>query len=161
MVFVRSFCHQPQFQSTSQDLTEADTKQLFQRIDLDSYLADTGKVAVCKSFVGGTSFRCAFCASTSRKASAARGSWGDKAHTDRQIKRSLTTQKRQGSNRLSEYEFEVFVRERLMLSHWDIMPSDLHDFYHFLDRDGDGIDIFEFLDYVKKVNRLLLLLTVL
>ena len=40
-----------------------------------------------------------------------------------------------------------------MLSHWDIMPSDLHDFYHFLDRDGDGIDIFEFLDYVKKVSR--------
>ena len=40
-----------------------------------------------------------------------------------------------------------------MLSHWDIMSSDLHDFYKFLDRDGDGIDIFEFLDYVRKINR--------
>ncbi|OLP76728.1 23 kDa calcium-binding protein, partial [Symbiodinium microadriaticum] len=76
------------------DLTEADSRQLFERIDLDS------------------------------------------------------------SNRLSEYEFEVFVRERLMLSHWDIMPSDLHDFYKFLDRDGDGIDIFELLDYVRKINRI-------
>lgn len=57
------------------------------------------------------------------------------------------------SNRVSLFEFEEFVRGRLMLSHWDIMPMDLKDFYHFLDRDGDGIDIYEFVDYVKRVKK--------
>lgn len=57
------------------------------------------------------------------------------------------------SNRLSEYEFESFVRGDLQLSHWDVMTSDLREFYAFLDRDGDGIDVDEFLDYVTKVNR--------
>ena len=27
------------------------------------------------------------------------------------------------------------------------------EFYHFLDHDGDGIDMYEFTDYVQRVNR--------
>lgn len=57
------------------------------------------------------------------------------------------------SNRLSQYEFTTFVRSDLGLSHWDILASDLEEFYGFMDRDGDGIDVDEFLDYVKKVNK--------
>eukprot|EP00930_Biecheleria_cincta_P024163 TRINITY_DN17323_c0_g1_i3.p1 TRINITY_DN17323_c0_g1~~TRINITY_DN17323_c0_g1_i3.p1 ORF type:complete len:221 (-),score=39.63 TRINITY_DN17323_c0_g1_i3:48-710(-) len=57
------------------------------------------------------------------------------------------------SNRLSLYEFNTFVRSDLGLSHWDILASDLEEFYTYMDKDGDGIDIDEFLDYVKKVYK--------
>ncbi|CAK9007184.1 23 kDa calcium-binding protein (Fragment) [Durusdinium trenchii] len=33
------------------------------------------------------------------------------------------------------------------------LNSSNRDFYHFLDRDGDGIDIYEFVDYVKRVKK--------
>lgn len=51
------------------------------------------------------------------------------------------------------FEFNAFVRQHLMLSQWDIMNSDLEEFYSFMDKDGDGIDVYEFLDYVKKINK--------
>jgi len=57
------------------------------------------------------------------------------------------------SNRVSPFEFEEFVRMKLRLSHWDVMPADLKEFYHFLDRDGDGIDMYEFVDYVQRVRQ--------
>lgn len=57
------------------------------------------------------------------------------------------------SNRVSPFEFEEFVRGRLQLSHWDVMPADLKEFYNFLDHDGDGIDMYEFTDYVQRVNK--------
>jgi len=57
------------------------------------------------------------------------------------------------SNWVSPFEFEEFVRMKLRLSHWDVMPADLKEFYHFLDRDGDGIDMYEFVDYVKRVRQ--------
>mmetsp|Transcript_46743 Transcript_46743/g.109024 ORF Transcript_46743/g.109024 Transcript_46743/m.109024 type:complete len:289 (+) Transcript_46743:74-940(+) len=57
------------------------------------------------------------------------------------------------SCRLSQYEFNFFVRHDLGMSRWHIKNSDLDDFYHYLDRDGDGIDINELLGYVKQARK--------
>eukprot|EP00931_Biecheleriopsis_adriatica_P089279 TRINITY_DN63430_c0_g1_i1.p1 TRINITY_DN63430_c0_g1~~TRINITY_DN63430_c0_g1_i1.p1 ORF type:complete len:339 (-),score=59.98 TRINITY_DN63430_c0_g1_i1:47-1063(-) len=56
------------------------------------------------------------------------------------------------SNRLSQYEFEMFVREDLELSHWDVLASDLNEFYQHMDKNGDGVDCQEFLDFVREVK---------
>eukprot|EP00931_Biecheleriopsis_adriatica_P114657 TRINITY_DN90577_c0_g1_i1.p1 TRINITY_DN90577_c0_g1~~TRINITY_DN90577_c0_g1_i1.p1 ORF type:complete len:326 (-),score=81.17 TRINITY_DN90577_c0_g1_i1:40-1017(-) len=57
------------------------------------------------------------------------------------------------SDRLSEYEFEGFVREHLKLSHWDVGSCDLKEFYDYMDENGDGIDCEELLDYVRKAHK--------
>ena len=34
-----------------------------------------------------------------------------------------------------------------------VVSSPCEEFYHFLDRDGDGIDMYEFVDYVQRVRK--------
>lgn len=55
-------------------------------------------------------------------------------------------------NRLTFYEFNQFVRVDLNLSRWDVMAADLDHFYKYLDRDGDGIDVYELIRYVKEIH---------
>eukprot|EP00747_Dinoflagellata_sp_TGD_P063892 gnl/TRDRNA2_/TRDRNA2_153650_c3_seq1.p1 gnl/TRDRNA2_/TRDRNA2_153650_c3~~gnl/TRDRNA2_/TRDRNA2_153650_c3_seq1.p1 ORF type:complete len:286 (-),score=66.33 gnl/TRDRNA2_/TRDRNA2_153650_c3_seq1:95-952(-) len=55
-----------------------------------------------------------------------------------------------GTGRLSEWEFEEFVRIDLKMSRWDIQSGDLKEFYFALDSDGDGIDVEELLAYIRK-----------
>mmetsp|Transcript_70654 Transcript_70654/g.169310 ORF Transcript_70654/g.169310 Transcript_70654/m.169310 type:complete len:288 (-) Transcript_70654:124-987(-) len=57
------------------------------------------------------------------------------------------------SCRLSQYEFNFFVRHDLGMSRWHIKNSDLDDFYRYLDKDGDGIDVDELLSYVKQARK--------
>lgn len=56
------------------------------------------------------------------------------------------------SNYLSELELETFLRGELNVSHWDVLKSDLKDFYNFLDQNGDGVDIDEFLSYLNSTD---------
>jgi len=58
-----------------------------------------------------------------------------------------------GSNRLSPYEFTVFVRMNLNLNRWDIMNADLQEFYNFLDKDRDGVDVHELLWYLRRKDK--------
>mmetsp|Transcript_84486 Transcript_84486/g.217590 ORF Transcript_84486/g.217590 Transcript_84486/m.217590 type:complete len:290 (-) Transcript_84486:132-1001(-) len=58
-----------------------------------------------------------------------------------------------GSNRLTQYEFENFVRGDLGMTRWDIMNVDLIAFYNYIDRDGTGIDVNELLAYVREATK--------
>jgi len=57
-----------------------------------------------------------------------------------------------GSHCLSEFELEAFLRDDLHVSHWDVLKSDLKDFYNYLNKSGNGIDIDEFLSYINTVD---------
>eukprot|EP00933_Yihiella_yeosuensis_P001449 TRINITY_DN102384_c0_g1_i1.p1 TRINITY_DN102384_c0_g1~~TRINITY_DN102384_c0_g1_i1.p1 ORF type:complete len:323 (+),score=43.43 TRINITY_DN102384_c0_g1_i1:123-1091(+) len=57
------------------------------------------------------------------------------------------------SNYLSRYEFDWFMRDDLHLNHWDCTRDDMLTFYDQLDRNGDGIDVTEFLDYVRYAGK--------
>eukprot|EP00929_Paragymnodinium_shiwhaense_P015982 TRINITY_DN12408_c0_g1_i1.p1 TRINITY_DN12408_c0_g1~~TRINITY_DN12408_c0_g1_i1.p1 ORF type:complete len:340 (-),score=67.87 TRINITY_DN12408_c0_g1_i1:73-948(-) len=54
------------------------------------------------------------------------------------------------SNRLTLYEFNTFVRMDLKLSRWDVRNGDVTDFFNFLDRNRDGIDVYELMAYIAK-----------
>lgn len=68
----------------------------------------------------------------------------------RRLFRSIDTDSDQ---RLSFWEFTGFVRHDLRLNRWDIPTSDLEEFYHSLDRNNDGIDTKEFLQYVQSKDK--------
>lgn len=53
---------------------------------------------------------------------------------------------------LSLYEFKNFVRMYLKLSFWDVCNTDIEDFYHYLDKDGNGINPDELITFVKSNN---------
>jgi Ca2+-binding EF-hand superfamily protein len=57
-----------------------------------------------------------------------------------------------GEGKVSHDEFTTFVRRDLQLNHWNLKGNDLQAFYKALDTDGDGLEVEEFLDFVKKVN---------
>jgi len=59
---------------------------------------------------------------------------------------------RDGDAMLTQYEFKSFVRTNLKLSFWDISNSDVEDFYKYLDKDGDGIEVEELIGFVKGNN---------
>merc|ERR1711865_498946 len=50
---------------------------------------------------------------------------------------------------LSLYEFKTFVRMNLKLSFWDVNNTDIDEFYHYLDKDGQGISVDELMSFVK------------
>lgn len=58
-----------------------------------------------------------------------------------------------GSTRLSQYEFTSFVRHDLGLTRWDVQNSSLADFFSHMDRDGDGLDVSELLQFLKQQHR--------
>jgi len=58
-----------------------------------------------------------------------------------------------GSNKLSFFEFEYFVRKDLKLTNWDVKGADIEHFYDFLDRDNDGIEVEELMGYIQRKDR--------
>merc|ERR1711865_1059410 len=52
---------------------------------------------------------------------------------------------------LSLYEFKTFVRMNLKLSFWDVNNTDIDEFYHYLDKDGQGISVDELMSFVKSM----------
>jgi len=57
------------------------------------------------------------------------------------------------SGRLSQHEFNLFIREDLKLSSWHVQNADLESFYKNLDQNGDGIDVDEFLTYIRQCGK--------
>eukprot|EP00930_Biecheleria_cincta_P033182 TRINITY_DN22980_c0_g1_i1.p1 TRINITY_DN22980_c0_g1~~TRINITY_DN22980_c0_g1_i1.p1 ORF type:complete len:390 (-),score=52.29 TRINITY_DN22980_c0_g1_i1:93-1262(-) len=57
-----------------------------------------------------------------------------------------------GSNNLSEFELESFLRDELHVTHWDVLKSDLKEFYNYLNKSGNGVDIDEFLSYINSAD---------
>lgn len=57
------------------------------------------------------------------------------------------------STRLSQYEFNSFVRHDLGLTRWDVQNSSLADFFHHMDRNGDGLEVNELIDFLKQQQR--------
>jgi len=57
------------------------------------------------------------------------------------------------STRLSQYEFNSFVRNDLGLTRWDVQNSSLDDFFTHLDRNGDGLDVNELIGFLKQQHR--------
>lgn len=55
----------------------------------------------------------------------------------------------EGDGHLSKYEFVEFVREGLGLSMWDVPESELLQFYVIMDKDNDGLDPLELLDFIQ------------
>lgn len=59
-----------------------------------------------------------------------------------------------GSTRLSQYEFNMFIRRDLGLTRWDVQNSALSEFFTFMDRNGNGtIELIELVEYVRFQNR--------
>lgn len=57
------------------------------------------------------------------------------------------------SGRLSQMEFNLFIREDLKLSCWHVQNADLESFYQHLDQNGDGLDLEEFLGYIRHCGK--------
>jgi len=57
------------------------------------------------------------------------------------------------SGGLSPYEFSLFIRQDLKLSCWHVQNADLESFYKHLDQTGDGIDVEEFLAYIRQCGK--------
>jgi len=51
--------------------------------------------------------------------------------------------------KVSMHELTCFVREDLELSHWDISEAELKVFYIGMDKDGDGVEAHELLEFIQ------------
>eukprot|EP00746_Dinoflagellata_sp_MGD_P166749 gnl/MRDRNA2_/MRDRNA2_96859_c0_seq1.p1 gnl/MRDRNA2_/MRDRNA2_96859_c0~~gnl/MRDRNA2_/MRDRNA2_96859_c0_seq1.p1 ORF type:complete len:300 (+),score=58.72 gnl/MRDRNA2_/MRDRNA2_96859_c0_seq1:138-1037(+) len=58
-----------------------------------------------------------------------------------------------GEGKLSPFEFNHFVRTGLKLSRWDVMNDDLANFYHHLDKNGDGVDVDELIFFIRTSDK--------
>jgi Ca2+-binding EF-hand superfamily protein len=65
------------------------------------------------------------------------------------IRQAFADADRDSEGKLSYYEFETFVRQRLKLTQWDVKGPDLENFYTQLDSDGDGLEVDELLNYIR------------
>ncbi|CAE8592618.1 unnamed protein product, partial [Polarella glacialis] len=54
---------------------------------------------------------------------------------------------------ISFYEFNSFVRDDLGLGHWDLASSELKMFYKRMDKNGDGMDVKELVDFVQGTQK--------
>lgn len=74
-------------------------------------------------------------------------------HNELQLRRLFQKVDVDDSQRLTRNEFNNFVRKDLSLSRWHVMNDDLERFYRQMDRDGDGVDVKEFLTYVRQAGK--------
>lgn len=58
-----------------------------------------------------------------------------------------------GEGKLSLFEFNFFVRNTLKLSRWDVMNEDLEQFYKFMDKNNDGVDVMELLTFIRNNDK--------
>lgn len=54
-----------------------------------------------------------------------------------------------GDSTISQNEFISFVRKKLALTSWDVSDTDIKDFFKHLDRDGGGVQVDEFIAFVR------------
>lgn len=59
-----------------------------------------------------------------------------------------------GNTRLSQYEFNMFVRRDLGLSRWDIQNAALSEFFARMDRNANGtVELLELVDFVRLTTK--------
>jgi Ca2+-binding EF-hand superfamily protein len=58
-----------------------------------------------------------------------------------------------GGGTLSFFEFETFVRFELKVDTFSVKNADLKGFYHYLDEDGNGLEVGELLAFLKQARQ--------
>eukprot|EP00435_Cladocopium_sp_Y103_P074729 s7_g50.t2 len=125
-------------------LSDFDTKVLFSELDADK--SGTVNIKEMLSYVAHGPKRIHDEEAMLLKRTARAGVKAFTAENTAKIFKQLDLE---GDGHLSKYEFVEFVREGLGLSMWDVPESELLQFYVIMDKDNDGLDPIELLEFIQ------------